>query len=235
MSIVHPDLAKCHSFVVCHLSDEQKYPIETRKVIPFVTISRQAGAGGRTLGKALKMVLDKTFALQEGEWTVFDRNLVETAMKLHGLPKRFAQYLPEAHVSEIKSIIRELLGVHPPLWELNQHIFETLLNLARIGGVVLVGRGAHIVTRRLGKGLHVRLVGSIEKRVERLAKNYEITEVEALRLIEREDKARRIWVKENFQEDIGDPSCYDLCINTDSISMTETAVMISELFGKRFL
>ena len=155
-------------------------------------------------------------------------------MKEHGLPRKFAQYLPESRVSELSAIVGELLGLHPPLWELNQHVYETLIHLANIGGVILVGRGAHIVTRKLKTGFHLRLVGSIENRAKRSALFYKMSLPQAKNFVEHEDKARRLWVKDNFNEDIDDPTRYHLTINTDNLSMEDTASMVGSFLLKRF-
>ena len=234
MNAPESDLNRCHSFVVCHLNDEQKADQPLAQQIPFVTLSRQTGAGARSLGRQLQGMLETIWPLHENEWTVFDRNLVQTAMREHGLPERFARYLPEGHVSEIGSIIGELLGLHPPIWELNQDVFETLIHLANLGGVILVGRGSHVVTRKLPHGFHLRLVAREETRVKRAAEFYKISKKEAVDFIQYEDKARGIWVKENFDEDINDPSCYDLCINTDRISVEDAAILVVEEMKRKF-
>ena len=202
--------------------------------MPFITISRQTGAGARSLGKRFQRLLDVEMPLAESKWAVFDRNLVQTAMREHGLPERFARYLPEDHVSEIGSLIGELLGLHPPIWELNQDVFETLIHLANLGGVILVGRGSNIVTRKMTHGFHLRLVAGMETRIRRSADYYRISREEAAEFIEFEDKARTIWVRENFGEDVNDPSHYDLCINTDRISVGDAATLVVEEMKRKF-
>tara|TARA_B100001123_G_scaffold451015_1_gene626007 strand:+ start:1598 stop:1987 length:390 start_codon:yes stop_codon:yes gene_type:complete len=129
--------------------------------MPFITISRQTGAGGHSFTWMLQGYLDMKWSLPESDWTVFDKNLVQTAMRERGLPERVAEYLSEKLVSEVSSLILELTGVRPSLWELNQLIFESLLHLAQIGRVILIGRGTNIVVRRLRNGLHIRLIGSL--------------------------------------------------------------------------
>lgn len=234
MNAPHPDLDKCHNFVVYHLSDKQKQKVPTLRSNPFITISRQAGAGGSQLAKALRGHLDKSRPLPEAWWTVFDRDLVKRSMQDHGLPERFAHFLPEGHVSEISSLIGELVGLHPSIWELNQNVFETLVHLARLGGVILVGRGAHIVTRNLNNGCHIRLVGSLEKRAKRMAERNQISRDQAITLIRREDAVRGKWIRENFAEDINDPANYDISINTDNFSIDALVVMVDCLFAERF-
>ena len=233
MTVANSDIDKCNSFVISHLmGDQSAHP--KKSGLPFVTISREAGAGARTLARKLQSYLDSNYPLSTGPWTLFDKNLVETAMKEHGLPERFAKYLPEGRVSELKATIGELVGLHPSLWELNKQVSETLLNLAHIGGVILVGRGAHVLTRASETGLHLRLVGGLEYRTRRAAEFYDLSDKEARTFIEREDKSRRLWVKDHYDEDIGDPSKYDLTINTDTISMDEIVSLINCLFQQRF-
>ncbi|MDG2167078.1 MAG: cytidylate kinase-like family protein [Opitutales bacterium] len=234
MNAPQSNLNRCHSFVVCHLNDDQKSGRALKYQVPFITIFRQTGAGARSLGQRLQRLLDAKMPIDENQWALFDRNLVQTAMREHGLPERFARYLPEDHVSEIGSLIGELLGLHPPIWELNQDVFETLIHLANLGGVVLVGRGSNIVTRKLNHGFHLRLVAGKETRIKCSANYYRISRKEATDYIEHEDKARYIWVRENFEEDINDPNCYDLCINTDRISVGDAATLVVEEMKRKF-
>ncbi len=234
MNAPHPDLDKCNSFVMYHLSEKQRQKVSTSESKPFITISRQAGAGGSKLAKALRDHFDKNYPLAEARWTVFDRDLVKWSMQDHGLPERFAHYLPEGHVSEISSLIGELVGLHPSIWELNQNVFETLVHLARLGGVILVGRGAHIVTRNFDNGFHIRLVGSLDKRALRMVEMNQISLDQAITLIRREDAAKGKWVRENFAEDINDPENYDISINTDNFSVDALVAMVDCLLAKRF-
>lgn len=234
MNAPHPHLKRCHSFVVCHLSDAKTQEPQPICPSPFVTISRQTGAGAQTLGMHLQPLLDEVFPTGDKGWTLFNRNLVQTAMREHGLPERFARYLPEDHISEIGSLIGELLGLHPPIYELNKDVFETLVNLASLGGVILVGRGSHVVTRKLEHGFHLRLVGGLESRIRRVEDYYQMGRQEAVKFIKREDKARSVWVRENFDEDVNDPSRYDLSINTDRNSLEDSAVMIVDALKRRF-
>lgn len=233
MSLLHPELEKCHSYLAYYLADKKKYVPPPRTGQPFVTISRETGAGGHTLSKMLRGYLDMKWPLPHNDWTVFDKDLVEMSMKEHGLPERFSKYLPEKRVSEIESLIGELAGLHPSLWELNQLVFKSLLHFGNIGGVILIGRGSHTITRRLHNGLHLRLVGSLEQRVKRVVDYHNISAKEAKSFIKKEDRERELWIKDNFNEAIDDPLAYDLTINTDNLSMEDIASLVGCFFTKR--
>ena len=58
------------------------------------------------------------------------------------------------------------MGLHPSSWTLVQQTNATILQLAQMGNVILVGRGATVITSKLNNVFHVRLVGSLEKRIE---------------------------------------------------------------------
>lgn len=198
---------------------------------PFITISRQAGAGGITIAEKLAKHLHK----KEGEWTVFDHGLVSYALKEHELPARMVQYLPEDRVSEIQGTLREVLGLHPSLWSMVSQVSETILHLAHLGNVILVGRGANVVTAHLPQGFHVRLIGSFERRTEHIQEYYHLGRKGAEQLLKKEDLGRRRYLKSNFHVNIDDPLLYHLTINTDRIPFTEAARMIGDLVEQREL
>ena len=65
----------------------------------------------------------------------------------------------------VADALEELLGLHPSSWTLIQQTAETIWRLAQMGHVILVGRGANLITAKLASVFHVRLIGSLEKRV----------------------------------------------------------------------
>jgi cytidylate kinase len=161
------------------------------------------------------------------QWTVFDRNLVEKVLDDHHLPSTLARFMPEDRVSEIDDAIEDLCGLHPPSSTLVDKVAETILRLAELGNVILIGRGANIVTSRLNSVFHVRLVGSIEKRAEYVQKSRHIGRDAAMEFIHLEDRGRRRYLKRYFGRDIDDPLLYHLVINTDQIGHKSSARLIA--------
>jgi cytidylate kinase len=193
---------------------------------PFVTISRQTGAGGITIGQKLVLYLRERDKKATCPWTVIDRNLVKRVIEAHHLSKNIAEYMPEGKVSEIRDVIEEMFGLHPAEFALVHRTIETIAHLSQMGNVVIVGRGANVVTRRFPNGFHVRLIGSMERRVPHVQEYYGLNVKEAVQKIKAEDKGRRDYLKQNFGKDIDDPLLYDLVINTDRISHEEAATII---------
>lgn len=200
----------------------------------FVTLSRQTGAGGITVGRLLVDALEDLFQdpsrahLGSPSWTIFDKNLVSKVLEDHKLSERMADYMPESKHSEIRDMIEELFGLHPAEWSLVKKTSETLFRLATVGHVILVGRGAHIVARRLPGGIHVRLIGSYRKRVQHVMSYYELSHLQAEQKVKEEDEGRRHYLKKYFGKDIDDALLYDLVINTDAVSYEEAARIIAQ-------
>lgn len=196
------------------------------EIRPFITLSRETGAGATTLGRELIPHLDRQFGAEGTSWVFLDRDLLTHALTRHQLPARLAAYLPEDRISEIRSAIGELVGLHPSLWQLEQKVTEAILQLAHVGYVIFAGRAAHLITRSLPGGLHVRLVASRETRVPRIAALLRCSPELAATHIDKNDAARRRFVQTHFGRDINDPHLYDLILNTDYISTSASARLV---------
>jgi cytidylate kinase len=193
-----------------------------------VTISRQAGSGGHVVAERLAAYLQARTTGQVRPWTVFDRNLVEKVLEDHHLPGRLARFMPEDRISALEDTLEDLFGLHPPSWTLVHKTAETILHLAELGNVILIGRGANIVTNKLDHVFHVRLVGSLEKRSEYVEKSRPVGKKAALEFIREEDRGRRRYLKKYFHKDIDDPLLYHLVINTDLVDYETAARLIGD-------
>jgi cytidylate kinase len=225
----------CQSFINCQLRPgETKERSRLRPAIsPSITISRMTGSGGRAIASKLADYLQAHVPV-DCHWTVFDRTLIERTLEDHHLPKRMAEYMPESHKSAVGDVVEELFGLHPSSWTLVRQTSETMLRLARMGHVILVGRGANVVTSKLENVYHVRLVGSLEKRAARVQEVFGLDRHQALDFIRKEDSGRRRYLKDHFGEDIDDPLLYHLVINTDRIAYDDAARMIGREVVERF-
>lgn len=229
---MHPQigLENCLSFVNCQLrppewETKDHLPVLTRRSI---TISRQSGSGGHSVARKLLELLQAQTPPDECPWTVFDRDLVAKVIEDHNLPKRLAKFMPEDRISEISDTMDELFGLHPSSWTLVHKIAETILRLAELGHVILIGRGANVITRRFGYMFHVRLVGSLEKRIRYIQELNQSTHQEAVEFVRQEDLGRARYLRKYFDKDINDPMLYHLVINTDLVSYEEAASMIAQ-------
>jgi len=200
---------------------------------PFVTISREAGAGAGRLAGLLADRLNRETDTH-CEWVVFGANLIEAMLRANRLSADMAAFLPEGRVSEINALIGEIMGMHPNLWELVQKTKELTRQLARKGGAIFVGRGAAFSTAGVANGVHVRLVAPTEFRAQATAERLNLSLEAAVAHNAREDAARRAYVKANFEAYGPDPKAYDYVINTGRVSLEEAAgLIISAMHHRR--
>ena len=226
---------KCLTFIGSQLDPGRSAQVRSpRKPEPSITISRQAGAGGIPIAEHLADFLQKHGPRTPRPWTVFDRNLVEQVLADHKLPREIARYMPEDKVSQISDMVEELLGLHPPSWTLLRQATETILHLAELGNVILVGYGASVITTGMENVLQVRLVGSEEERVKVVEQFYNLKHKAARDFMKKEDRGRRRFLKRHFGKNIDDPLLYHLIINTDRIRFEEATRLIGNTVLHRF-
>lgn len=230
--ITHYD--QCLSFLNTEIKPKARLQAKSDTHYRSVTFSRLAGSGGNSVAERLVENLQRTNRKGARPWTMFDRNLVERVLEDHHLPARLAKFFPEDRLTELQDIMDEVFGLRPGSWKLVEQTSETILQIADLGGAIIVGRAANIVTRSLPDVLHVRLVGSLEVRARRLAENRGMTRKSALDFINKEDLGRRRYVKKYFQEDIDNPQLYHLVLNTDFISIEEATNTITRIVQDGF-
>lgn len=225
------DLDRCFSFVNCQLQPATRTATSSDSAPPkcAVTISRQSGCGAHAIGEKLCAYLQSRMPKDAVPWTLFDKNLVEQVLKDHQLPERLARYMPEDRVLELNDIMDELFGLHPSMWTLTEKTSQTILRLCELGSVIVLGRGANIITAKLPHVVHVRLIASIERRIKHMQYFEELTIKDATARVHAEDLGRERYVRKYFNVDIDDPLLYNLTINTDLVPFDDAARMIGDL------
>jgi Cytidylate kinase-like family len=228
--IAQPSLERCKAFIDCHMQAKEgllssTIPTERWRA---VTISRQTGSGAHAVGEELAKYLQSRGPKGACPWTTFDRNLVQKILEEHQLPERMARFLAEDRISEFQDTLDELFGLRPPSWTLVRQTAETILKLVELGRVIIVGRGGGIITRNLDYVFHVRLVGSLERRLEHVQEYYKLGKKEAEGFIQREDRGRQRYLKKYFGLNIDDPLLYHVVINTDLVPHKAAARMIGD-------
>ncbi len=226
----HKGLEKAQAFLQCNLRPPPLAPPRPKLA---VTLSRETGSGAWQVARELAAILDRHAPREGVQWTVFDKELVGKVLADHNLPAKLAEFMPEDRVSLLEDMITELLGLHPPSWDLHRATAETILKLAELGHVILIGRGANVITARLPHVLHARLVGSLERRVQRVMEDRGWDRKTALEFIEKEDRGRARYLYEHFKADIHNPLLYDLTINTDRIACPQAAQLIADALLRR--
>lgn len=224
---------KSKRYIESHTQSDDKSFFK-RELYPCITISRQTGAGSKPVCEKLIQIMDEYSEPEEVRWAYFDRSLIEKVLEDHNLPKQISEFMHEGKYKHLNAVVYELLGLKPAEWTLIHKTTDTILQVARMGNVVIVGRGANIITSKLKNTFHVRLVASLEKRVEHIKNLMELSEKEALNYIKKEDENRRKYLKSYFHADIEDPLLYHMIVNTDMLTHNGAAYLIAEAVVQKF-
>jgi len=198
-----------------------------------IAMSRQTGAGADVVSKHLVDFFKPYTKEGELEWTIFDKNLIETVLADHNLPERLAQFYEERKQSLLQSMVNEIFTGQTS-YEVVKKTARTILQLVHKGNVIIIGRGATLITSGIKTVFHVRLAAPVERRIPHIMEVYELTRSEAAVFLKREDAARHNFVKRHYHKDIDDPLLYDLVINTGKCSYAEAAEIIGKTVVRRF-
>jgi len=195
---------------------------------PFITISRQTGAGGVNFPEKLINHLNKKECGNESNWMYFDKNILELVLEEHNLPKEISKFMPEAKISGFQDVLEQSFGLHPSEHKLLNKINDTIIHLSHLGNVVLVGRGSNIITSQNKNGIHLRLIDSMDRRIDCIQKYFKISRIEAINLIQKEDEGRAAYIKKYFSKDINNQSLYTLIINFALMKADDAIELISD-------
>jgi cytidylate kinase len=224
---------KCKRYIDSHTQKTDNNFFK-REIYPCITISRQAGSGAKPVCEKLVNIMDEYSEPEGVKWAYFDRNLIEKVLEDHNLPKQISEFMEEGKYKHLSSVVNELLGLKPAEWTIIHKTTDTILQLARMGSVVIVGRGANIITSKLNNAFHVRLVASMEKRIDYMQSLMKFTEKEALNYIKKEDENRKKYLKSYFDVDADDPLLYHMVVNTDLLTHKGAAYLIAEAVVLKF-
>jgi cytidylate kinase len=201
---------------------------------PFVTISRQAGAGGHSLANALiSRFEDQADKELFGEWEMFDQKLVAMVADDSDLRVSVEALLGDEYRKAADDFFRQLFSSTTHQDIVMDRMFRLVRTIAEVGKAIVVGRAGSEVTRGLGPSVSVRLVAPEEKRIRGMVEYYNIPEKEALDQMDRRDSGRARMLKKHFRVNIDDPLLYDAVWNTGHASIEEIADSITAMLSRR--
>ena len=202
--------------------------------LPFITLSRQAGAGANRLGQVL---LEAMQGEQDqgifGGWQIYDEKLCEELLRSGHFKVSMESLLSEEYHSQIEEFVSGIFGNRTDQNLVIQRMFHTIRTLATIGKAIIIGRAGSHVTQGLSPGVHVRLVADADVRAERMAKMLGQGEREARQTIRTQDRDRERLIRTYFNADINDPLLYDLTCNMGTVSFEAAAQAIIALIKDR--
>ena len=197
-----------------------------------ITISRQFGAGGRSLGEMIARELNYRFlddlVIQElakkAKVTTDDiKDIERTSGSV--LSKMISSMLSrnymERIVGEGKGYVNEEIYV--------ELIRDVLTNFAKEGNVVLLGRGGQYILRDFEDVFHILLVADMEYRIKFMQRFYKMTDAQAEKSVKHGDDRRRNLYKKLGHTDYNSPNLYHIVLNMSRFSLDKALQMILAL------
>jgi cytidylate kinase len=210
------------------LSAKQRSNWASDGTSPIVTIARQRGAHGEAVAYRTAEILTE---LSHGlyPWIVVDKDIAQRVIEDHHLPAQISRFFTDEQTLSIEQHLEGLLGISVPATVRIQDMTRTVINLARLGHVIFVGRAAHVITARFPRAVHVRVIGSLNRRIESVMEQQHCSRTEAAAEVKATDEQRRLFVQHHFHSDLEDSSNYDIIFNSDRVSVEESAHLIAQL------
>lgn len=210
---------------------------------PFViTISREVGSGGRTIGRKLAEKLGVRFSDKElvDELQKKLNLTVDSIEELKGKKKRwlddFIQMVAPVPMSGIlvdgdSDYISEYnlsLSVND-VFEAER---EILNGIADEGSCVIAGRSGFFVLKGRPNKVDILITASREKRIARIMDKQNLSRQKAEEVIDSVDKARDNYVKRYTGQSRYDARNYHIVLNMDYITEDQAVAMILSYLGK---
>ena len=165
-------------------------PEADKESYPFVTISREAGAGGHTLANQLLEDMSKERAPLFSVWQVFDAAFCARMLEDNKLQASLDMLQREVTRSPWEETVYELAGGRTSSDKVFAKTVQAMKFLAQMGKLIVIGRGGACATAHLPRGIHVRLVAPVPFRIRRMKERFNTSEAEAKRLLEEYDAGR---------------------------------------------
>ena len=188
-----------------------------------ITISREFGSGGRTIGREAARLLNIPCYDQE----ILQR-LAEESGFSEAYVKEQGEYAPYSGWLNALASRSNGLTNQDQLWVLQRRL---ILELAEKGPCVIVGRCADYILRESNPTrifVYADMESKIRRCFERAPENEHLTEKEMRQYIQKVDKNRAVYYEFYTGRAWGDWHNYDLCINTGTESVKEIAHHVAQ-------
>jgi len=196
---------------------ENQRPARTAPLRHVITISREAGALGTTVARAVGERLG---------WPTYDHEMLDRVGKEMGLHVDMVKLIDEKPMSWLEECIVNLVSQYNLSHDKYMvRLTAIIRSLGEQGNCVIVGRGANFLLPG-ETTLNVRLVGARKDRVAHMQRKLNLSEKEAARWVEKTDSQRHDFIKGHFGKEVDHPLLYDLVLNTSRLSADDCAEVI---------
>ena len=199
-----------------------------------ITINREVGSGGRTVGRKLAEKLGVKYC---------DKAVIEGLTTKFGLtPERIEDIKAQKKSwwNDITNYYNTLVNSADMPMEAetkldNASMFETekriLQELATQSSCVVAGRTGFMVFRNWPNHLNIFIQASLEHRIQRVMRRQNVSEQEARDIIEKIDTSRETYIQKYEDTSRYDTRNYQLVISMDDLSEDDAVDVIMRFIG----
>ena len=182
----------------------------------IITISREFGSGGRSIGKKLADRLgvpyyDKELINKVADETGFDEKFIEEEGE-YAPNKSFLAYA-FAYAGPQRGIM-DGLSTADYLWLAQRKV---ILNIAKEGPCVIVGRCDDFILKDEPDAFHVFVCADEDYKEERIVRLYGETQMPAVERLKDKDDRRRVNYKHFTGREWGRCQNYDISLNSSAV------------------
>ena len=200
-----------------------------------ITINREVGSGGRTVGRLLAEKLSVKYC---------DKAVINGLTQKFGLsPERIEEIKAQKKSwwNDINNYYQTLINSASIPMEAevkldNASMFETeksiLQEIATQTSCVIAGRTGFMVFREWPNHLSVFIQASLEHRIQRIMRRRNISEQEARDVIAKMDATRETYIKKYEETSRYDTRNYQLVISMDELSEDDAAEIIIDYINR---
>ena len=197
-----------------------------------ITISRQFGAGGISLGKMIAEELGYTFA---------DEDIVKRVAKEANVSPHWVETVEKESGGKLSRIVSKMVSkplVERILKDERGYIDEEMyldylvLIIAQIadeGNVVVLGRGSQYILDDHPDAYHILLINDFENRANFLMEKYDLPQAKASQVVSREDKRRMNLYRKLGKTDYDSSKLYHLVLNMGRLSLEQALKLVCGL------
>ncbi|MCJ7593690.1 MAG: cytidylate kinase-like family protein [Desulfobacterales bacterium] len=194
-----------------------------------ITISRQYGAGGKTLGKMVAGELGYTFA---------DGDIIQKIAEAANVSPHWVETVEREAGGKLSRVINRMVSkglvdrvLKGERGYIDERIYLDYLvviiaQIAEEGNVVILGRGSQYILNDHPDAYHVLLINEFENRVKFMVENYGLTEKRATQVISSEDKRRKNLYHKLGKTDYDDSALYHLVLNMNRMTLKQAAKLV---------
>lgn len=198
---------------------------DVERANPTVTLTREFGCEGYPVAERLQGLLEKRCGKP---WVVMDRALLDEVARDHNLSEEILRNLGVKN-----RFLDDMLSTFTPRWKSDKDYYRLLCRqivaLATEGNVILVGRGASILTQDTGNCYHFRIIAPMSFKVKSVAARCGLSADQAQDMVREKQRQRDAFLMDFLGRDIADPTLYHLVFNNARFSAGDIAALMADV------